>query len=399
MSVINQMLKDLEQRSPEQGQASVPIAAAKNTSLLKTVLLITLILLSLNALGFYIWSLQERVAISESKQQKSINFKNVDQVLTSQTLSVQKLKVQEDNLEQQQEISSTAKASHALVNEPKEAQKEHVQEQFTQEHITQIQPPQEKLTQKLVAETSSQQSSEELKPIAQSVVSEQLLELAEVKPSVAKPSIENFSSNEKTIASKMSVSRRSFTSKELVEQKLARAEKAVNSNEITEAEQLFEEVLIINPAHKQARKKLAALWFGRQSFQQAVNLLSQGIALDNQDEELRLMKARIHLKQGQLEAAYNTLKPLASIEQEEYQVMLANIAQQIEQYQGAIGAYQVLIEMQPYSGRWHLGLAIVYDKNSQFLLAVNEYALALTKTDLSASSAKFAQQRMQALGE
>ena len=197
----------------------------------------------------------------------------------------------------------------------------------------------------------------------------------------------------------MSVSRRNFTSKELVEQKLDRAEKAVNSNEITEAEQLFEEVLIINPAHKQARKKLAALWFGRQSFQQAVNLLSQGIALDNQDDELRLMKARIHLKQGQLEAAYNTLKPLAFIEQEEYQVMLANIAQQIEQYQGAIDAYQVLIKMQPYSGRWHLGLAIVYDKNSQFLLAVNEYALALTKTDLSASSAKFARQRMQALGE
>ena len=172
-----------------------------------------------------------------------------------------------------------------------------------------------------------------------------------------------------------------------------------NKDEITKAEQLFEEILIIDPGHKEARKKLAALWFGRKSYQQAVNLLSQGIAIDKQDSELRLMKARIHQKQGQHQAAYNTLKPLASFEQEEYQVMLANIAQQIEQYPSAIGAYQVLIEMQPYSGRWHLGLAIVYDKNSQFLLAVNEYALALTKADLSASSAKFAQQRMQALGE
>ena len=34
-------------------------------------------------------------------------------------------------------------------------------------------------------------------------------------------------------------------------------------------------------------------------------------------------------------------------------------------------------------GKWHLGLAIIYDKNSQFPLAVNEYALALTKTNLS----------------
>ena len=55
--------------------------------------------------------------------------------------------------------------------------------------------------------------------------------------------------------------------------------------------------------------------------------------------------------------------------------------------------------MQAYSGRWHLGLAIVYDKNSQFSLAVAEYTLALTKSDLSLASAKFAQQRMQALGE
>ena len=79
--------------------------------------------------------------------------------------------------------------------------------------------------------------------------------------------------------------------------------------------------------------------------------------------------------------------------------MLANIAKQIEQYSGAISAYQMLIKMQPDIGRWHLGLAVVYDKNSQFLLAVNEYAIALSKADLSVSSAKFAQQRMQALGE
>jgi MSHA biogenesis protein MshN len=197
----------------------------------------------------------------------------------------------------------------------------------------------------------------------------------------------------------MSVSRRQLTTKELVEQKQTRAEKFLNLNEITKAEQLFEELLINDPNHKQARKKLAALWFGRQSYQQALNLLSQGISLDSQDGELRLMKARIHLKQGQKEAAYNTLKPLTAFESEEYQVMLANIAQQIEQYPSAIGAYQVLIKMKPYSGRWHLGLAIVYDKNSQFELAVKEYGLALTKADLSASSAKFAEQRMQALGE
>ena len=199
--------------------------------------------------------------------------------------------------------------------------------------------------------------------------------------------------------SKMLVSRRQLSSKELVAQKLVRAEKSIKANDITKAEQLFEEVLIINPNHKQARKKLAALWFGRKSYQQATNLLSQGISLDRNDAELRLLKARIHLQQGQHRAAFDSLKPLPNLKQQEYQVMLANVAQQIEQYDSAIQAYKVLIDMQAYSGRWHLGLAIVYDKNSQFSLAAAEYALALTKSDLSVASAEFAQQRMQALGE
>lgn len=234
----------------------------------------------------------------------------------------------------------------------------------------------------------------ESKPIVQLVKKEQS---PAHEPVIAETSV--LSAIPKANAGKMSVTRRQLTPKELVTQKLANAEKLLTINEIAKAELLFEEILIIDPEHKEARKKLAALWFGRKLYQQAVNVLSQGIAIDRQDGDLRLMKARIHLKQGQHEAAYDTLKPLASIEQEEYQLMLANVAQHIEQYPSAISAYQVLINMQPYSGRWYLGLAIVYDKNSQFSLAVDAYKLALTKTDLSVSSVKFAKQRMQALGE
>ena len=379
MSVINQMLKDLEQRAPEQGHASIPAMAPQKSSTLKIVLLSALVLLSLNALGFYIWSLQERVAQSESKQQKTVNTESVEQVLTSQPILVKNPSVQE----YQQELASTTNENQVLTSQPTTVQKSNNQTQPQKVAITNDEK-----------QSSLQQLNEEFKSVTLSTKKEQ----APV-PTVTKLSARQLSTLDKAKASKMSVSRRQLTSKEMVVQKLAKAEKAVNINEIAKAEQLFEEILIIDPNHKEARKKLAALWFGRKSYQQAMNLLSQGIAIDKQDSELRLMKARIHLKQGQHEAAYNTLKPLASLEQEEYQVMLANIAQQIEQYPSAIGAYQVLIEMQPYSGRWHLGLAIVYDKNSQFLLAVNEYALALTKADLSASSAKFAQQRMQALGE
>jgi MSHA biogenesis protein MshN len=197
----------------------------------------------------------------------------------------------------------------------------------------------------------------------------------------------------------MSVSRRQLSASELSQQKLALAEKALAAKQVGKAEKLLEGVVIITPNDSQARKKLAALWFGRQAYQDAVNLLSQGIALDGKDSSLREMKARIYLKQGQVNAALNTLKPLAKLKDEQYQIMLANTAQQAQQHDTAVAAYQQLISMKPDAGRWYLGLAVLYDKNSQFTLASNAYKQALTKSDLSISSETFAKQRIQVIGQ
>jgi len=372
VSVINQMLKDLDNRAPEQGQAVSPPVLSQKSSTVKIVLISLVVLLSLNALGYYIWSLEARVAKSTELQK---------QQLQAPQPPVSQLEASNDKLPAQQLQPVEVLSNKSQYQKP-QPQKPQVQQQ---------QASSEKLPIEKAAQT-------QVKPLPVSsekpeVVNKVPAKIAEV---IALPSINN-STNQK--AGKMSVSRRQLSPQELVAKKLVRAEKAINANELTKAEQLFEEVLIIKPSHKEARKKLAALWFGRKSYQQAVNLLSQGIAIDRQNGELRLLKARIHLTQKQYQAAFTTLKVLPLYEQEEYQVMLVNVAQQIEQYPSAISAYQVLIKMQPYSGRWHLGLAIVYDKSSQFSLAINEYALALSKTDLSISSAKFAKQRLQALGE
>ena len=370
MSVINQMLKDLDQRTPEQGQVPNAIAATQNPSTLKIVVISVVVLLSLNALGFYIWDLQERA-------EKNLNQKNNSQQLQAEKQPVQVATITASPEEQfqKQEMNSKEHAKQTVPTSENAADTLQLTNQVQAVKLEEVTKPEQTMLKEVTVEVTEKVAVKTSPAVA-----------GAVEPTVLAPV-------------KMSVSRRQLTSKELVAQKLARAEKSVNMNEIAKAEQLFEEVLIIDPEHKQARKNLAALWFGRKHYQQALNLLSQGIAIDKQDGELRLLKARIHLQQGQHEAAFNTLKPLVTLEHEEYQVMLANVAQQIEQYPSAISAYKVLINMQPYSGRWHLGLAIVYDKNSQFTLARNEYAQALSKADLSVSSAKFAEQRLQALGE
>lgn len=392
MSVINQMLKDLEQRTPEQGQVAIPVAMSNKPSTIKIILISLAVLVSLNVLGFYIWNLQEQVTSSELKLKAQVQrpVANIGQDIWQQ--SVETVMPDQETLKKSESIAginSLPDTKASLVTEV-------AQQPIVKEKAIFPESPS-----KIMVETKPQIKPEptkpklvSTKPVSPIVVSSEIASPSIASPSIVRPVIVNTPTE-----SKMSVSRRQLTSKELVAQKLVRAEKSIKLNDIIKAEQLFEEVLIVEPNHKQARKKLAALWFGRKSYQQATNLLSQGISLDRNDAELRKLKARIHIQQGQHKAAYNTLKPLSLLKEQEYQVMLANVSQQIEQYKSAIQAYKVLIDMQAYSGRWHLGLAIVYDKNSQFSLAVIEYALALTKSDLSVASAEFAQQRMQALGE
>jgi MSHA biogenesis protein MshN len=377
MSVINQMLKDLEQRTPAQEPIALPVANSHKPSTIKIALISLVVLVSLNALGLYIWDLQKQVTSSELKVKEQMQGPIVNVSQDSPRQSIETFMPDRETLDRQ---ASTQK--NIPISETKADLAIALPQQSMMKEKANL--PESPLAK--VAESRSPVQPESAKVERDN---SKFVNTALVNAIPANTSIE----------SQMSVSRRQLSSKEVVEQKLVRAEKAIKTNNIIKAEQLFEEVLIIAPNHKQTRKNLAALWFGRKSYQQATNLLSQGISLDRSDAALRLLKARIHLQQGQNKSAYDTLKPLSLLKQQEYQVMLANVSQQIEQYKSAIQAYKILIDMQAYSGRWHLGLAIVYDKNSQFSLAVTEYALALTKSDLSVASAEFAQQRMQALGE
>lgn len=392
MSVINQMLKDLEQRTPDQGQVAIPVAMSNKPSTIKIVFISLAVLVSLNILGFYIWNLQEQVTSSELKLKKQVQISLVKAGQDASQQSVETLMLDRKTLDQKTIYQQRLEKPESIVeiNALPETKVDLVIE-VAQQPIVKEKANFPESPSTIIVEKKPQIKPELTKPKLTSTIS--------VSPIVVSSEITRSIVVNTPTESKMSVSRRQLTSKELVAQKLVRAEKSIKLNDINKAEKLFEEVLIVEPNHKQARKKLAALWFGRKSYQQATNLLSQGISLDRNDAELRKLKARIHLQQGQYKAAYNTLKPLSLLKEQEYQVMLANVSQQIEQYKSAIQAYEILIDMQAYSGRWHLGLAIVYDKNSQFSSAVTEYALALTKPDLSVASAEFAQQRMQVLGE
>jgi MSHA biogenesis protein MshN len=395
MSVINQMLQDLDKRNPDHSKSIAPTNQATNHHSPIKIVLITAVLVSVLCLtGFYIWHLlNENSALRAEHSAKLSGMPSNTSAKTAPVFNHDEPLQKTDNLP-----ANTVEKTASIV--------------------TKVSPKVEERPEQSINKTSNKSASVQVADDSINVSDSQARPLpitTKINAPVSKaPPIANKNMREmqtenrqssptqlaiKSTPPKMSVSRRQLSASELSQQKLDLAEKALAAKQVSKAEKLLEDVVIITPNDSQARKKLAALWFGRQAYQDAVNLLSQGIALDSKDSSLREMKARIYLKQGQVNAALNTLKPLAKLKDEQYQIMLANTAQQAQQHDIAIAAYQQLISMKPDAGRWYLGLAVLYDKNSQFTLASNAYKQALTKSDLSISSETFAKQRIQVIGQ
>ena len=416
MSVINQMLKDLDQRTPDaDALAAQPNYPAPVHSPMKIVAITTVLVLVVCLTSFYVWSLQNEnkalKAVHSATKASSVQLVPLGNIASDIIPSdivlggigaSTKIPTKEVTKQAKTSVndSATFKASTSKAQEIKA-------KTIADNGSSRVTPAKKAAviaqTEVNVEDSRAGYNQSHAAAHSQGSAKESTHSHPHIPPeqkhaSVVKANSKaNSSAKPKVQANKISVSRRQLSADELAQQKIVQAEKALGAKQIAKAENLLEDVLIIKPTDSQTRKKLAALWFGRQAYQDAVNLLSQGIALNGQDSSLREMQARIYLQQGQARAALNTLKPLASLKDEQYQIMLANIAQQAQQNEAGIAAYKVLITMQPEMGRWQLGLAVLYDKDSQFKLASKAYAEALAKNDLSISSENFVKQRIQAI--
>ncbi|MGB1263781.1 MAG: tetratricopeptide repeat protein [Cognaticolwellia sp.] len=376
MSVINQMLKDLDKRQHEQhNNASSAVPITSKTSVVKLTLIIITVLVILNIIGVLAWQLY-----SENQQLKS-------QVTTEHLATVTK------------ENTSEAQVSIPVVtNEVAEltADSETVSEKLSvpisereEKPIAKFIKPQAVTTNRLASNDEVSTVTPVTMPInnaikipAQQDQREKVEDKVEPEP---KPSL--------------TISRSQLSPEALAAAKISQAEQAMERNDIVKAESLFEEVLLVMPEHKTARKQLAALWYGKKSYQAAVNLLSQGIALAPQDQAMRIMSARIYYQQGQASQAYNILSPLKHNMNIELQALLANTAAELNEHEHALSAYKKLTTLEPGVGRWWLGSAVSLDSLGKFAPARAAYKQAIVRNNLSTSAREFARQRLIELGE
>ncbi|MBO9489625.1 hypothetical protein J7384_04535 [Endozoicomonas sp. G2_1] len=391
MSVINQMLKDLDERKPQTvaGQEQAPVYQASVKSSTKPIIIAVLITVVCAFVAFSLWQMdqQNKQLTEQLAQTQQVPMQTETTSVSSPELESKKLAqtpppsaqpvVESNQIEPKAEPVDVVTSS----NEYKVEMAEQAPEQISNnEQISNTRPVERKIDGE--AEVMAQETSEANTPVVEQT---------------AKPN----ATMSKTAEPKatMSIARRQLSAPELAEQKFKQAEQALLLNQVQKAESLFEEVLLLTPQNNLARQQLAALWFGRQDYQAAVNLLQQGISQAPNNIEFRLMQARIFQRQGNFRAAYDVLIEKAQTPNVDYQALLANAAQQSQQFNAAIEAYQFLMQAQPQQAKWLLGLAVAYDSDSQFEQALLAYKQAVQQGGLSATTLNFAKQRLQELGE
>ncbi|KJY82043.1 MSHA biogenesis protein MshN [Vibrio galatheae] len=172
------------------------------------------------------------------------------------------------------------------------------------------------------------------------------------------------------------------------------AKKALDSNNLSEALNLYAEALRYTPHNKQVRKRLAALYYGKGELRKAADILQKGIVLDNHDSTLRLSLARMLMKEQQNAVALTVLTALPESASVEYLSLRAALAQKEQQDNLALQSYQKLVQLEPQSGRWWMGLGISQEREFELTEAKHSYQQALGKLGLSSQSQQFIRDRI-----
>lgn len=199
----------------------------------------------------------------------------------------------------------------------------------------------------------------------------------------------------------MTVTEVSLTPPQLAQKQLALAKAAEGQGELRQAINHYQQALTLTPGLHAARKQQAALLYGQEQWSQASAVLAQGILLYPQQFEFALLLARVHQAKGDGVEALASLELIPDDHELARQKWLAqtDLAQKQGQFALAEQAYRKLLQQEPRQGKWWMGLAYALDSQQQYHHARQAYRTALTHAGLSSQATAFVEQRLTQLGD
>ncbi|MDZ7803680.1 tetratricopeptide repeat protein [Thiohalophilus sp.] len=151
--------------------------------------------------------------------------------------------------------------------------------------------------------------------------------------------------------------------------------------------------------HHRARELLAGVYIQSGRYVEAAALLKEGFALAPQNSQFAKLYARVLLKQDKLTQAIAVLErqPPPVGADRDYHALLAAIYQQAGYHLKAAATYRDLLRVNPRQGNWWLGLGISLEQLEKYTEARSAYERASNSPALPENLKEYAAKRMNAL--
>jgi MSHA biogenesis protein MshN len=356
MSVINQMLKDLEQRQ-QGGEGAVYVPPVRQQGW--WMLVLTLICgLALGILGWRTWIYwQQSQRVAPQSLTQATSEPGPDAVARAVPVTPTEEEQEPVDLVVALPTPGARPEPHAA------ADPEPAAEDQDETGYDAVPPSDEALQPDLYAELEAEQEAVAPPPR---------------KPGVLK--IETVNLSEAELAT-------------LAERK---ATTAMARGQLRDAQDNYYQVLAHDPHNQGAREQLAGLLYGEGRLSEATQLLEEGIRLDPAQADFRLLLARLAISGGDQLKALGWLTgyqpDLAS--NLDYYATWAGLTQELGRNAEAAEIYVTLLRQQPDQGRWWLGLGVAEDGQGHSQRALDAYRNAQLHGNLGEASTSWIEQRI-----
>lgn len=193
---------------------------------------------------------------------------------------------------------------------------------------------------------------------------------------------------------------REFTPQQQAENEYRKAIGMLQQGRVKEAAEELTHALQLDPRHAGARQTLVGLLLEANRYGDAERKLEEGLAIAPDQPDLIMILARLQVERGDTRGGLATLVrglPYAS-ENADYQAFLAALLQREGRHRQAIEHYLLALRNAPQTGIWLMGLGISLQAENRLPEAREAFSRARTSNTLSPELQAFVAQRLKQLG-
>ena len=200
---------------------------------------------------------------------------------------------------------------------------------------------------------------------------------------------------------KLNKKHRPLNYKQLAEIEYKKGYLALQRGRMRQGKERLREALSLYAPHLKSREMLAGIYIKSGRYVEAAELLREGIKVVPTYSLFTKLYARVLLEQNNPLLAIKVLERGATAldVESDYHALLAATYQRVKNHEKAIAIYLQLVKVKPQIGIWWLGLAISLEKSGKNKEALDAYQRAQKTGSLKSGLVKFTNNRVSALKE